>query len=170
MSNLLNFFDEQELEKIKKSDSYTKAELIVKRLFKDKKDKGGNAYLEHLYYVSKNLEEINMKTVGLLHDVLEDTNITDKDLQAIGFSKEIIEILLLITKKENEVYDDYINRILESNNLIAINVKAIDMQNNMDLSRIKNPTKKDFERLEKKYKPQYEKIINYLKEKENEIW
>ena len=54
--------------------------------------------------------------------------------------------------------------------MIAINVKAIDMKNNMDLSRIKNPTKKDLHRCEIKYRPHYERIINYLKEKENEIW
>ena len=169
MNNLLNFFDELELEELKECDSYTKAEKMVKRLFKEKIDKGGNPYLNHLYYVSNRLEEVNMKTVGLLHDLLEDTIITEKDLKKIGFSDEVIEALLLITKKDDELYNEYIDRILESNNMIAINVKAIDMENNMDLSRIKNPTSSDFNRLENKYKPQYEKIINYLKEKENEI-
>lgn len=169
MNNLLHFFDELELEELKEKDAYTKAQKIVKRLFKEKLDKGGNPYLNHLYYVSDRLEEVNMKTVGLLHDLLEDTIITEKDLKKIGFSEEVIEALLLITKKENELYDEYIDRILESNNMIAINVKAIDMENNMDLSRIKNPTPKDLSRCENKYKPQYERIINYLREKENEI-
>ena len=169
MNNLLNFFNELELEELKESDTYTKAEKIVKRLFKEKIDKGGNPYINHLYYVSNHLEEVNMKTVGLLHDLLEDTIITEKDLRTIGFCDEIIESLLLITKKDDELYNEYIDRILESNNMIAINVKAIDMENNMDLSRIKNPTPRDFNRLENKYKPQYEKIIHYLKEKENEI-
>lgn len=169
MNNLLHFFDEFELEELKEKDAYTKAENIVKRLFKEKLDKGGNSYLDHLYYVSNRLEEVNMKTVGLLHDLLEDTIITEEDLKKIGFSEEVIEALLLITRKDDELYDEYINRILESNNMIAINVKAIDMENNMDLSRIKNPTLKDLSRCENKYKPQYERIINYLKEKENEI-
>lgn len=168
MNNFLNFFDELELEELKENDPYTKAEKIVKRLFKEKIDKGGNPYLSHLYYVSNHLEEVNMKTVGLLHDLLEDTIITEKDLKKIGFSDEVIEALLLITKKDDELYNEYIDRILESNNMIAINVKAIDMENNMDLSRIKNPTPGDFNRLENKYKPQYERIVNYLKEKENE--
>lgn len=169
MNNFLNFFDEFELEELKEKDSYTKAEKIVKRLFKGKLDKGGNPYLNHLYYVSNHLEEVNMKTVGLLHDLLEDTIITESDLKKIGFGDEVIEALLLITKRDDELYGEYIDRILESNNMIAINVKAIDMKNNMDLSRIKNPTKRDLHRCETKYKPQYERIINYLKEKENEI-
>ena len=169
MNNLLHFFDELELEELKEKDAYTKAQKIVKRLFKEKLDKGGNPYLNHLYYVSDRLEEVNMKTVGLLHDLLEDTIITESDLKKIGFSEDIIETLLLITRKEDELYDEYIDRILESNNMIAINVKALDMENNMDLSRIKNPTPKDLSRCENKYKPQYERIINYLREKENEI-
>ena len=169
MNNLLNFFDEFELEELKEKDSYTKAEKIVKRLFKGKLDKGGNPYLNHLYYVSNHLEEVNMKTVGLLHDLLEDTIITESDLKKIGFDNDVIEALLLITKRDDELYGEYIDRILESNNMIAINVKAIDMKNNLDLSRIKNPTKKDLHRCENKYKPQYERIVSYLKEKENEI-
>lgn len=169
MSNLLNFFDELELEEIKKHDSYTKAEKIVRRLFKGKVDKGGNPYLEHLYYVSNHLEELDMKTVGLLHDLLEDTIITEEDLKLIGFSDKVVNALSIITKDDNEAYEEYIDRILESNNMIAINVKVVDMENNMDLSRIKNPTPRDFNRRENKYKPNYQRIINYLKEKENEL-
>ena len=53
------------------------------------------------------------------------------------------------------------------NVLVETKVKSIDMENNLDLTRIKNPTQKDIDRCEKKYKPQYKKIIKYLKEKEN---
>lgn len=167
MNNLLNFFDKLELQQLEKSDSYTKAEKIVERLFEGKTDKGGNPYLNHLYYVSNHLEEINMKIVGLLHDLLEDTIITADDLKEVGFNSKIIEALLLITKMDDESYEDYINRVLDSNNLTAINVKKVDMEHNMDLSRITNPTSRDYKRLEKKYKPQYKKITNYLKEEEN---
>jgi len=168
MSNLLCFFSKSELEELEKKDSYSKAEKIVERLFKEKTDKGGNPYLEHLYYVSNKLEDLNMKTVGLLHDLLEDTNITASDLKQMGFTDEIIEALIIITKDGNDLYDEYINKILESHNLIAISVKAVDMEHNLDISRIKKPTKKDLERLEKKYKPNYEKIINYLNKRKGE--
>lgn len=169
MNNLLKFFSKLELEELKNNDAYNKAEIIVKRLFKEKLDKGGHPYLEHLYYVSNNLEDLDMKTVGLLHDLLEDTIITSEDLKDMGFSEKIIEAISIITKSDDEPYNDYIDKILESNNIIAINVKAIDMRHNLDISRIKNPTEKDFNRIEKKYKPNYKKIQNYLKEKENQI-
>jgi len=168
MSNLLCFFSKSELEELEKKDSYSKAEKIVERLFKEKTDKGGNPYLEHLYYVSNKLEDLNMKTVGLLHDLLEDTNITASDLKQMGFTDEIIEALIIITKDGNDLYDEYINKILESHNLIAISVKAVDMEHNLDISRIKKPTKKDLERLEKKYKKNNEKIINYLNKRKGE--
>ena len=168
MNNLLKYFDEQELECIKNDDIYTKADKIVNRLFKDKLDKGGNSYLNHLYHVSNSFEDINMKTIGLLHDVIEDTIITTSDLRQVGFSDEIVNVISIITKEDHELYSDYIDRILKSNNMDAINIKISDIKHNMDLSRIKNPTEKDIERIERKYKPQYKKIIEYLKE-ENEI-
>lgn len=169
MNNLLNFFSELELKELKKQNTYSRAEIIVKKLFQGKVDKGGHPYLEHLYYVSNHLEDLDMKTVGLLHDLLEDTIITSDDLNSMGFSDKVIEALSIITKSEDEPYNDYIDKILESNNIIAINVKAIDMRHNLDIKRIKNPTEKDYNRIETKYKPNYEKIMNYLKEKENEL-
>ena len=168
MNNLLKYFDEKELEFIKNDDIYTKADKIVKRLFKDILDKGGNSYLNHLYHVSNYFEDINMKIIGLLHDVIEDTIITANDLIQIGFDNEIVDVVSIVSRNDNESYNDYIDRILRSNNDKAINIKIVDIKHNMDLSRIENPTEKDIERIERKYKPQYKKIINYLK-KENEI-
>lgn len=169
MNNLLNFFNELEIKELKKQNTYSRAEIIVKKLFQGKVDKGGHPYLEHLYYVGNHLEDVDMKTVGILHDLLEDTIITKQDLKEMGFSNRIIEAISIITKGENEPYNDYIDKILESNNIIAINVKAIDMRHNLDITRIKNPTEKDLIRIETKYKPNYERIIKYLKEKENQI-
>ncbi|MBE6159815.1 MAG: hypothetical protein E7157_02075 [Lactobacillales bacterium] len=144
---------------------YSKSEIIVNRIFKEVKDKGNNPYLDHLYYVSNNLDNENMKIVGLLHDLLEDTEITELDLIEIGFTKDIIEALLLVTRKE-ESYAEFIDKIISSNNKIALYVKKVDLENNMDLSRIKNPTVKDYERVENKYKPNYQKILNKIKEME----
>lgn len=169
MNNLLNFFSELELEELRTRDTYSRAEIIAKKLFEGKVDKGGHPYLEHLYYVSNNLKDSDMKVVGILHDLLEDTIITEEDLKDMGFSEKIIKAISIITKSDSEPYNEYIDKILKSNNVIAINVKAIDMRHNLDISRIKNPTEKDLERIVKRYKPNYERIMNYLKEKENRI-
>lgn len=163
MNNLKKYLKEN-FEKLEYLDMYSKAELIVRAVFKNIRDKGGNPYLDHLYYVSDHLKDINMKIVGLLHDLIEDTDITYNDLLEVGFTKNIIDAVELLTKKEE--YDKYIDRIINSNNKIALMVKKVDLENNMDLSRIKKPTIKDYDRLNNKYKPQYKKIVKKIKEME----
>ncbi len=163
MNNLKKYLKE-DFEKLEYLDMYSKAELIVRAVFKNIRDKGGNPYLDHLYYVSDHLKDINMKIVGLLHDLIEDTDITYNDLLEVGFTKNIIDAVELLTKKEE--YDKYIDRIINSNNKIALMVKKVDLENNMDLSRIKKPTSKDYDRLNNKYKPQYKKIVKKIKEME----
>jgi (p)ppGpp synthase/HD superfamily hydrolase len=143
---------------------YSKAIIIVNEVFKEKKDKGGNPYIYHLYSVSNNLEKEEEKTAGLLHDIIEDTEITYEDLEEVGFTKEILEVLELVTRKKTETYDEFINRIIESNNITALKVKQKDMENNMDLRRIKNPTEEDKKRIKEKYQPQYKKIIKKIGE------
>ena len=110
----------EDFEKLEYLDMYSKAELIVRAVFKNIRDKGGNPYLDHLYYVSDNLKDINMKIVGLLHDLIEDTDITYNDLLEVGFTKNIIDAVELLTKKEE--YDKYIDRIINSNNKISNSV------------------------------------------------
>ena len=61
-------------------------------------------------------------------------------------------------------YNKYIDNIVKNGSIEAINVKLADLKNNMDMSRIKNPTIKDYERVEKRYTPSYEKLMNKLNE------
>lgn len=166
MNNLLKYFNKQELEFIKKiEDTYVKAYYIVERVFRDVVDKGGKPYLNHLYYVANHLDTIEEKAVGLLHDTIEDTEINEQDLREVGFNDKVLDALLLVTKQADETYPQFIDRILNSNNMIAIKVKKADMENNMDLSRISNPTIKDYHRREKKYAPQYKRIVSYIERK-----
>lgn len=164
MNNFLNYFTKEEYRKIKTNDDmYEKASIIVERVFKDVKDKGGFPYINHLRYVSDHVDVMDGKIVGLLHDIVEDTEIEFMDLEEIGFSDDIIEALELVTKRKGEeTYPKFIDRIINSNNLIALKVKLADMENNMDLSRIPNPTEKDYQRNEKKYKPQYKRLVKEL--------
>lgn len=87
------------------------------------------------------------KIVALLHDVIEDTDVTVNDLREAGFSDEVVLAVSVITKKADEDYEEYLNRVKQ--NPIALRVKIADMEHNSDISRIKNPTEKDLKRLEK---------------------
>ncbi len=148
-NHLLNYFSLEQLKEIASmSDLYLKAKLIVTELFKDKIDKAGKPYLGHLLRVSGRLNEEIEKVSGLLHDVIEDTEVTENDLIEVGFPVEIIEIVKLVThdkidktnmtKEEKlELYNKDIDKVINSRNIHAIRLKEADMSDNYDLDRIK---------------------------------
>ncbi|MDM0543432.1 GTP pyrophosphokinase [Clostridium perfringens] len=119
------------------------------------KDKANKPYLFHLLYVMNNVNDLNAKIVGVLHDILEDTDITRNDLLNYGFSEEIVIAVEILTKPKNQKYMDYIGNI-KSN--IARKVKLIDLKHNMDLTRLYEISEKDLKRTMK-----YNKAYNYLK-------
>ena len=76
---------------------YDRALLLVSDLFKDKRDKAGDPYINHLIRVSVKIDTDELKIAGLLHDVLEDTDVNKEMLSELGFSKRIIEIVSGVT-------------------------------------------------------------------------
>lgn len=120
-------------------------------------DKAGQPYVLHPLRVMLSLSDEKDRIVGVLHDVIEDTSITYDYLIANGFEgqREILEALKSVTRKEDETYEEFIERV--ALNPIGKIVKLADLQDNMNLSRIPNPTTKDFERLKK-----YEKAKEML--------
>lgn len=124
-----------------------KAQEIIIKYFFDKKDAGGNYYLEHLYTVANSIEynDVNEQgqsimfykkayIVALLHDILEDTDCTIQKLKHIGCDDEIIEAIKSVTRNKNEYYFDFIERA--SKNKIGRLVKIYDLENNMDIRRL----------------------------------
>ncbi len=165
---LKEYLSEEQIEEIKNiEDEVYKALELVTILFDKETDKGGHPYIVHLISVYKGVHTKNQKVIALLHDVIEDKHLTHEDLKALGFKESIIKDVEILTRVKPKEYTDYINDILESASVDALNVKLADLKNNIDLSRIKNPTMKDYERVEKRYAPAYEKIYNKLKEMES---
>ena len=109
-------------------------------------DNSGIPYIEHPKKVASFLDSEEDKIIAMLHDVIEDTFLTEEDLRPV-FGDKIVDIVVLLTKVKGEDYFDYINRI--KGNEIATRVKLADIKHNSDISRITNPTKKDYDRLEK---------------------
>ena len=164
---LEKYFTEEEYQHIKKTDELVYKSLeIVTKVFSDKVDKGGFPYIIHLLKVYSGVSEYMEKVCALLHDIIEDTDVTYDDLRDVGYSEEIIDILTILTKLKGEDYQKYIDRIIASDNIHAMNIKLADLRHNMDSGRIKNPTTNDMERITKRYAPAYEKIYNKLKERE----
>jgi (p)ppGpp synthase/HD superfamily hydrolase len=123
-------------------------------------DKAGSPYLLHPLRVMFNLgptatEEERM--AALLHDIVEDTDVTFEDLRATGYPEAVIEAVQHLTKRPEEEndYEAAIRRV--ALNPIARKVKLADLQDNLDLTRIASPTAKDHARVEK-----YRKAREYL--------
>ena len=164
---LEKYFTEEEYKRIKETDNlFYKSLEIITRVFSEKCDKGGFPYVIHLLKVYSGVSEEIEKICALLHDVIEDTDITYDDLRNVGYSEEIIDILTILTKLKGEDYRDYINRIIDSKNIHAMNIKLADLRHNMDSGRIKNPSPNDVMRITKRYEPAYERIYNILNEME----
>ena len=162
---LKNYFSEEKYEYYKNQDDLIFKSLeLVTRLFDDKVDKGGLPYSIHLLKVYSGVSDYIEKVCALLHDVVEDTDVTFDDLREFGYPEEVIEILKLLTKSKGADYQAYIDNIVDSGNAHAMNIKLSDLRHNMDINRIKNPTVNDYERVNKRYAPAYEKIQNKLNE------
>jgi len=122
-------------------------------------DKGGEPYILHPLRVMMKLKDERQRIIAVLHDVIEDTNITDIDLLYQGLGYDAVNVILTLSRRKSESYDEYIDRI--SKDEFAIEIKLADLEDNMDISRIKNMTGKDYERVEK-YGRAREKLMNVL--------
>ena len=98
-----------------------------------------------------------LQIIAVLHDILEDTSTTAKDLEALGFSAEIIQAIQALTKQTGESRLETVKRTVLSP--LATQVKYVDVLDNMNVSRINNPTARDFARLE-----EYKEVLEILKQ------
>lgn len=134
------------------SEMIAAARLIAKLAHKGQKDKAGIDYFTHPEAVAAMLETPEEKVVGYLHDTVEDTDVTVEEIRTV-FGDEIADAVALMTHADGVPYMDYVKEI--GKNPLARKVKLADLTHNMDISRIPNPTKKDYDRIEKKYMPAY---------------
>jgi len=126
-----------------------KAIMIATEAHMGQPDRGnGQPYILHPLRAMLSLNTETERICGVLHEVIEDTSLTLQDLRDKGISEEIITVVDILSKRhKDEDYDAFIGRICR--NEIACRVKLADLKDNMDLSRIINPTAQDFERMEK---------------------
>ena len=129
---------------------------IATEAHKGQFDKAGREYIGHPIRVMEMGKTEDEKIVGVLHDVIEDTDWTFERLEAEGFSQEVINALRCVTKtSENENYDDFIERVKK--NPLAASVKINDLTDNMDIRRLPYLSDKDVKRL-KKYLKAYKRL------------
>ena len=114
---------------------------------KNQVDKSGMPYVYHPFHLAEQMDDELSTCVALLHDVVEDTDITLDELRNDGFPNEVIEALSLMTHSDDVPYLDYV-RVMKDNP-IARKVKLADLAHNSDLSRLEIVDDKALERVNK---------------------
>lgn len=111
-----------------------KAMKVCFEAHKDQLDKTGLPYVFHPFHLAEQMDDEISTVCALLHDVVEDTDTTLEDLGSMGFPKEALEALALLTHAPEVPYMDYVREI--SRNPIATKVKIADLKHNSDVTRL----------------------------------
>ncbi len=122
---------------------------------KEQVDKSGLPYVFHPFHLAEQMETEETVICALLHDVVEDTDMTFQDLEQMGFPAKVIEALKLLTHDDAVPYLDYVAQIKKDP--IARAVKLADLKHNSDLSRLDHVDEKALKRVEK-----YKKAMEIL--------
>jgi (p)ppGpp synthase/HD superfamily hydrolase len=134
----------------------SKAIQIAAKAHDGQTDKSGMPYISHVLRVMEAGKTIDEKIVGVLHDIVEDTDWTLEQLEHEGFPLHIVEAIRCLTKtSEDEDYFEFIERV--KSNPLAIQVKINDLTDNMDIRRLEQITDNDVERL-RKYRAAYKML------------
>lgn len=139
------------------NELYDRALRIAIHVHRKQRDKSGREYIMHPIRVAERCRDPRAKIVSLLHDTIEDTDVTAEYLRNEGFPEEIIIAVLSVTKQEGENYEDFVCRAAE--NAIGREVKIADLEDNMNISRLETISDEDVVRLRK-----YLKAWHYLNE------
>ena len=131
-----------------------KAMNIAYNAHKNQFDKAGVPYIYHPIHLAEQMDTETECIVALLHDVVEDTEVTFKELEK-DFPEEVIESIRLLTHGADVNYMEYIKEL--SQNPIAKKVKIADLLHNSDETRLEKITIKDMARREK-----YKKALEFL--------
>ena len=108
-------------------------------------DKAGQPYVLHPLRLMFAVRTPQERMAAVLHDVVEDTDMTLADLAHEGFSQEVVAAVQALTKLTGESRIDAAHRAAADP--IARAVKLADVTDNMDLLRIADPSERDFARL-----------------------
>lgn len=95
------------------------------------KDMVGNPAILHVLAVGLMGKTDLEKKAGVLHDVVEDSDVTLADLRARGVEEGVLEAVDLLTHRCGMSYEDYVKNIVNSGNETAIRVKLNDLHHNL---------------------------------------
>lgn len=112
--------------------SVSQAAILAKLFHHGQVDKAGQPYFSHVSRVADRVVSDEARQVAFLHDVLEDTSVTANDLLGLGFSPRVVRAVETLTRRGKlESYAQFIERIVASGDVLAIEVKTADVQDHL---------------------------------------
>jgi len=129
-------------------------------------DKAGQSYILHPLPVMLRMNTETERIAAVLHDVVEDTDVTLDDLRDMGYPDEVINAVDCLTKPEkdpeaefdkDQLYESFIERV--ATNPVARRVKLADLSENMDVRRLKNFDDESADRM-KRYHLAYRQLCD----------
>lgn len=134
---------------MKKGELLGKVLVLATNAHAGQFDRGGKPYILHplkvMHYLKTDDEEL--QCIALLHDVIEDTDTSWKDLEELGCTDRILNAVRALTKLPGQTYDEYKEVVLANED--AMRVKLCDLRHNTDIRRLKGVTQKDIDRIAK---------------------
>ena len=115
------------------NDVFEKALQIALNAHKGQTDKEGKSYILHPLAVASQLDSIELKTIAILHDTIEDSWVTEDYLLAEGIPESIVEVVVLLTRPKGMTYEAYLRRLKA--NPMAVAVKKADLAHNTSPER-----------------------------------
>lgn len=147
----------------KKETLLERALRVAYEAHKGQRSFSGRPYIFHCIRVMEQMDTEEEKAAALLHDVIEDTDITEDGLEEIFHDHlSVVATVRDLTKPEEDTYEEYIEYIGLLGSHEAVKIKIADLKDNMRVERNPNMTQGVFKRLRK-----YRKALNYLLEIQN---
>jgi (p)ppGpp synthase/HD superfamily hydrolase len=131
--------------------------ILAAAAHKGQRDRNDEPYIMHPIRVMAQLWDHDERMVAILHDVVEDTDVTLVDLRKSGFSDRIVDAVDAISRRKDagESFSQYIQRV--KHNPLATKVKIADLRDNSNLDRLPKVESYDLRRLDR-----YNRALQYL--------
>ena len=146
---------------------------LMRRAHEGQIDKSGRPYYLHPLRVAMRLAHCTAaeRHAALLHDVVEDTAVTLRDLHDMGYGAEVLELVDLLTRRkpEGESHNAYVERIVQSRNVKALRVKLADVYDNMSPARTRSLPAHE-RGMKHRFARDAERVEAALKELGDQLW
>jgi len=145
-------------------DPLAQAIKIAATVHESQTDKAGAAYILHPLRMMQRAHTGDEQIVAVLHDVVEDSDWTLEKLRKAGFSPAIVEAVGLLSRSDDETYEAFVERIAGAKGKAgdtARRVKLLDLEDNMNVSRLADLSDKNVEQL-KRYQKAHKRLSDVL--------